>query len=47
MAQSVEEILRLQLGNLMLQLAMKESEVQTLREKLEENSKPEQVNKES
>ena len=35
MAQSVEDILRLQLGNLMLQLAMKESEVQALREKLE------------
>ena len=36
MAQSAEDILRLQLGNLMLQLAMKESEVQALREQLEE-----------
>ena len=36
MAQSVEEILKVQLGHLMLQLAVKESELQELRE---ENAK--------
>lgn len=35
MAQNVEEILKLQLGHLMLELAVKESQLQALREENE------------